>query len=158
MKTIFTILALFVATLSFGQCHSDSTACKPSISGYVSYGLSMANSSDFKTSSYTGLEGGICYKNFSLGAIFGRGSLKGLGSSSDRISQYFYEVKATASIPMGMLTGSAFMGYGGYFGTSHNFIEYGLGMGYSVNKFTYGVACSNWDGINYLTPNITYNF
>lgn len=149
-------MALFVAFAASAQCQHDTT--KTPITGYVSYGVSMTNTSDYRTSSYTGLEGGICYSNLSLGGIFGRGSLRGLGSSTDNINQYFYEVKATGSVPVGSLTGSVFMGYGGYFGTSHTFIEYGVGMGYSVNKFTYGLSCSNWDGITYITPNITFNF
>ena len=147
MKTIFTLLALFVAFAASAQCQHDTT--KTPITGYLSYGVSITNTSDFRTTSYTGLEGGICYSNLSLGA---------LGTKNDNINQYFYEITASVSKPIGDLSGSLFVGYGGYFNTSHMFIEYGVEMDYVINKFSYGVSCSNWDGITYITPSITFNF
>ncbi len=161
MKKIFTIICLMFATVTFSQ-NLDTTSIKAKeksqISGYVSYGLSLTNSSDFRTSSYTGLETGITYKNLGVGVIFGRGSLKGLGQKSDNLSQYFYEVKTSAGFPIGDLTGSFIFGYGGYFNTNHNFIEYGGGFSYTIKHISYGVMVSNWDGVTYVTPNITYNF
>ena len=155
MKKILTILMLFASTIMFSQT-SDSTGS--SISGYVSYSLSMTNSSTFRASSYTGVETGVMYDNISLGAIFGRGNLVGLGRKTDNIGQYFYEVKASASAPIGSLTGSVIFGYGGYFNSSHNFIEYGLGVSYTCNRFGYGLTVSEWDGTMYMTPCITFNF
>jgi len=157
MKNILTLICLVLATSVFAQ-DSTSTKSKTPITGYVAYGLSVTNTTDFKTSSYTGVEGGICYGNLSLGAVFGRGSLKGMGSSTDNINQYFYEVKTVASFPMDKISGNIILGYGGYFNTTHQFIEYGVGMVYSVKSFGYGLTYSNWDGVNYLTPSVMYNF
>jgi hypothetical protein len=164
MKKLFTIICLLATTLSFSQNESNVIYGKPqekektSFTGYVSYALSMTNSSEFKTTSYTGVEGGFMYDNIGAGLIFGRGSLKGLGSNSDNIGQYFYEVKTSASMPIGKLTGNVIFGYGGYFNSSHNFIEYGAGVTYNYKQIGYGVTCSNWDGVTYVTPSVTYNF
>ena len=159
MKNLITIICLVLATSTFSQ--NDSTSCckkKSPITGYLSYGLSMTNSSDFKTSSYTGIEGGIMKGNLGLGIVFGRGSLSGLGSKTDNIQSYFYEGKMTGSFPIGNVNGTILLGYGGYINTSHQFIEYGVGISYNIGKLAYGVTYSNWDGLNYVTPNITLNF
>ena len=42
--------------------------------------------------------------------------------------------------------------------TKHNFIEYGGGISYTLGSFSYGITGSNWDGITYVTPSITFNF
>lgn len=159
MKSLLIIIGLLLGTATFAQ--TDSTSCckkKSPITGYVSYGVSVTNSSDFRTSSYTGLEGGIMKENLGLGFVFGRGSLKGLGSKTDNSQNYFYEFKTFASYPIGNVSGSVLLGYGGYFDSPHNFIEYGVGISYSVGKFGYGATYSNWDGVNYVTPSITFNF
>jgi hypothetical protein len=155
MKKILFLACVLFASTAFAQT-KDSVKYSP-ITGYVSLGLSMTNSSDFVSSSYTGLEGGICYKNLSVGAIFGRGSLRGMWSEGDNIKQYFYEVKATGTKEFGCITGSVLFGYGGYFNTSHHFIEYGAGIGYNYKDFSFGLTCSNWDGTTYITPCVTYN-
>ena len=147
---------MLIAITTFAQT-KDSTRYSP-INGYLSLGLSMTNSSDFVTSSYTGIEGGISYKNISVGGIFGRGSLRGMWADGDNIKNYFYEVKATGSKEIGCITGSVLFGYGGYFNTSHHFIEYGAGISYTYKDFSYGVTYSNWDGTTYVTPSVTYNF
>ena len=154
MKKLFILALVCLMSTMVGQ--SDSTKSK--ITGYVSYGLSVTNSSDFKTSSYTGIEGGIVRDHLSLGAIFGRGSLAGMGKPSDSIENYFYEAKVSASYPIGAVSGNVLFGYGGYINTKHQFIEYGIGLSYTVGKLSYGATCSNWDGITYVTPSITFNF
>ena len=160
MKKILTLaLICLISTVTFAQ--TDSTSCckkKSPITGYLSYGLSVTNSSDFNSSSYTGLEGGIMKENFGLDLVFGRGSLKGLGSSTDNIQNYFYEVKTFASYPIGNVSGSFILGYGGYIDTPHMFIEYGAGLCYNIGKVGLGATYSNWDGVNYITPSITLNF
>lgn len=79
MKKILTIIGLFLVTVAFAQTTDSVISKKTPITGYVSYGLSMTNSSDFTTSSYTSIEGGIMKGSLGLGAVFGRGSLAGLG-------------------------------------------------------------------------------
>jgi len=159
-KTILSLSLILITCVSiFGQ-NDTSNLCpgESKIFPYVSYGLSVTNSQDFKSSSYTSLEGGVMYENLSFGLMIGRGSLAGLGSKQDRITDYFYELKTSASFPLGMLSGSILLGYGGYIDTKHMFIEYGVGLSYTPNKIGYGLSLSNWDGINYITPFICYNF
>ena len=109
MKNILIIICLFLATVTFSQT-TDSTSCckkeKTPITGYISYGLSMTNSSDFASSSYTGIEGGIMKGNLGLGVVFGRGSLLGLCKNGDNIRNYFYEAKMTGSFPIGNVNSS----------------------------------------------------
>lgn len=143
-----------IASVSFSQSN-DSTKTKTT--GYASLGLSVSNGDDFKMTSYSSLEVGLMRENITFGAIFGRGNLSGIGDN-DNIGNYFYEVKTTASYPVGAVSGSILFGYGGYFNSTHNFIEYGVGITYNKGKMGYGVTYSNWDGVNYLTPCITFNF
>lgn len=181
MKNLFTILAIFATLFASAQCHTDSTAAccsKPKFSPYVSFGVSMTNtdealkdsviqqngdttlqqSSDFKNKNYMGIEVGVCYENLGLGLVLGRSFLQGTFASDDHINNYFAEVKSTVTQPVGNVNVTALFGYGCYLGTTRNFIEYGVGMSYSVNKFAYGMTYSNWDDNNYVTPSITYNF
>jgi hypothetical protein len=167
MKNLFTILAIFATLFASAQCHTDSTAAcssKPKFSPYVSFGVSMTNSNEtadstrFSVRNYMGLEGGVCYGNLGLGLVLGRSLLQGTFASDDHINNYFTEVKTTVTQPVGNVNVTALFGYGNYIGTKRNFIEYGVGMSYSVNKFAYGMTYSNWDGVNFVTPNITYNF
>lgn len=141
----------------FAFSQSDSTKTK--IGGYISAGFSTTNGNDIKTSSYVALEAGMSYKNIALGAIFGRGNMVGIGKSNDVLGNYYYEFKATGSYPLtGVLSGSILLGWGGYFNSNHNLIEYGVGMTYNYKKLGFGVMYSNWDAVNYVTPNITFNF
>jgi len=161
MKKMLTIMLCAIASITFGQNDSVCSGSCKNVYGYVSAGLSLTNTtpSNFKMLNYASIEGGIMVDNLGLGLVFGRGSLLGLGSSTDNIKNYFYEVKGSGYYPIGgSLTGVIVLGYGGYINTKRNFIEYGVGMSYSVNKFSYGVTYSNWDGGNYLTPNICLNF
>ena len=160
MKNILTIICILFATSTFAAS-PDSTkidTTKYKLDGYISLGLSVTNTSDFLTSSYAGVEGGIIYRDFGAGIVFGRGSLRGLGSKSDVISAYFIEGKISYSCSLNLLTITPFFGYGSYVNTNHTFIEYGVGLSKTFNKVSIGVSYSNWDSVNYLTPNITYNF
>lgn len=149
---------LFLITLISSSLLAQSDSTKSNVSGYLSASVSVTNSSDFKASSYPAIEGGIMSKNLGLGLVIGRGNFKGIGKSSDAVSNFFYEAKVTGSFPIGAVSGNLILGYGGYFDTPHNFIEYGLGMSISQGNFGYGVTYSNWDGVNYITPSITLNF
>lgn len=163
MKNLFTILAIFASL--FATAQSDSTSLsgeKLSFSPYISAGLSMTNvnpsETNFSSSSYMGIEGGVCYGNLGGALVFGRGSLSGAFSDVDQISNYFAEIKSTATHSLGNVNLTALFGYGFYLTTDRTFIEYGLGMSYNIGTFAYGMTYSNWDGINYITPNITFNF
>ena len=151
MRKVLAILMVMVSTLSWGQCTEDS------LNKYVSWGVSMSNNSDFNSGSYSSLEFGVLYNDVALGLVLGRGSLNGI-FKNDNIRNYFYEVKVAPSFPIGKVYGNIILGVGSYIDTKHNFIEYGLGVSYTHKKIGYGVSFSNWDGVDYVTPSITYNF
>jgi hypothetical protein len=150
MKNIFLSILMCLSALT--------TNAQSKLSGYLSYSLSMTNTSNFRTSSYTNLEGGVIKDNLSLGVALGRGSMFGMFKSTDSFDNYFYEFKTSAYIPMGIVSIGAIVGYGGYFNTNHTFIEYGGGLSYTVKQIGYGVSITNWDGITYLSPSLTFNF
>ena len=143
---------VLVSIESWGQC-SENTLNK-----YVSWGVSMSNNSDFNTGSYSSLEFGVVYNDVAAGLVFGRGSLQGVFDKTDNIRNYFYELKVSPSFPIGKVYGNIILGVGGYIDTKHNFIEYGLGVSYTHKKIGYGVSFTNWDGVDYVTPSITFNF
>jgi hypothetical protein len=118
----------------------------------------MSNNSDFNTGSYSSLEFGVIYNDVAAGLVFGRGSLQGVFDKTDNIRNYFYELKVSPSFPIGKVYGNIILGVGGYIDTKHNFIEYGLGVSYTHKKIGYGVSFTNWDGVDYVTPSITFNF
>jgi hypothetical protein len=151
MKKILVVLMVMASTISWGQCTEDS------LNKYVSWGVSMSNNSDFNSGSYSSLEFGVLYNDVAFGLVLGRGSLNGIFKNDD-IRNYFYEVKVAPSFPIGKVYGNIILGVGSYIDTKHNFIEYGLGVSYTHKKIGYGVSFSNWDGVDYVTPSITYNF
>lgn len=86
----------------------------------------------------------------------GRGNLD--FSSSDASSNYWFEVKSYAYIPIGNINCYVLGGWGQYINTTHSFIEYGVGASYSIKNIALSVAVSNWDNYTYISPGITYNF
>ena len=153
-----------------------------SISSGNNYG-DNTNKTTFDEATYPSIEFGFSRENLSLGLVLGRGNLRGLGNHNystgnyeqladksgpdlskpiygDKISNYYWEVKATPTFPLGVVNASIIFGVGSYFSNEigNTFIEYGSGISYTVNKFTYGVCYTNWDGIDYITPNVSYGF
>lgn len=152
MRNLLVVLMCMWAVSTFAQ---DSTKCN--VGKYVSWGVSLSNNSDFNTGSYSSLEFGVVCHDVAFGLALGRGSLDGI-FKNDNIRNYFYEVKVVPSFPIGKVYGNIIMGVGSYIDTKHNFIEYGLGVSYTHNKIGYGVSYTNWDGVDYVTPSISYNF
>lgn len=150
------VLVLVMCMWALGTFAQDSTKC--SVNKYVSLGLSLSNNTDFNTGSYSSLEFGVVKHDVAVAIVLGRGNLDGAFKHSDVISNYFYELKVAPSFPIGKICGNIVLGYGGYFNASHNFIEYGLGISYTHKKIGYGVSFSNWDGIDYVSPSISFNF
>lgn len=138
----------------------ESKCCKPKNDNpfipYIGFGLSLSKGNNFTQNTYASTEVGVSKQNFGMALVLGRGSLSGF--NSDNIRNYFYEAKVMGYVPMGTLNTSIIFGYGGYFDTPNMFIEYGVGMSYTKGKITYGVLYSNWDGVDYITPNISYSF
>ena len=151
MKKVLVILMVMVSTMSWSQCSENA------LNKYVSWGVSMSNNSDFNSGSYSSLEFGVIYNDVAYGLSLGRGTLDGIFKNDD-IRNYFYEVKVAPSFPIGKVYGNIILGVGSYIDTKHNFIEYGLGVSYTYKKIGYGVSYTNWDGIDYITPSISFNF
>jgi hypothetical protein len=150
-----------------------------SISSGNSYENNL-NTTTFDEASYPSLEFGFSRENLSLSVVIGRGNFRGLGDrnyfsgyglddnnkldynkpiyTTDNFGKYYWEVKATPSFPLGVVNASLIFGAGSYFSNEvgNTFIEYGSGISYTVGKFTYGVCYTNWDGIDYITPNVSY--
>lgn len=162
---------------------SNDTIVKDSIklTPYVGVGLSMSSGNtydsnedkkSFRQSVFPSIELGVSQENVSVGLVLGRGDLLkktdkfyDISSQSyqdyesDRLSHYFWELKVTPSFKMGKVTGTILFGGGSYFAkTNAFFIEYGSGISYSVGNIAYGITYSNWDGNDYITPSVTYNF
>jgi hypothetical protein len=157
MRKILTLALICLTTIAFSQ--TDTTKKERQVTGYVSAGFSTTNGNDVKTASYVALEAGAMYKNIGLGAIIGRGNLVDIAKKNDVIGNYYYEFKASGWFPINSdLTGNVLFGWGGYFNSPHQLIEYGVGMTYNYKKMGFGVMYSNWDAVNYVTPNITLNF
>ncbi len=156
MKRVF-LLAFACLVATFASAQSDSTKAK--VTGYVSAGFSTSNGNNFNSASYVAVETGVMYKNISFGGIFGRGNLVGIAKKDDVLSNYYFEFKSAGYIPIsGDLSANVIFGWGGYFNSTHRLIEYGAGLSYTIDKMSYGITYSNWDGVNYVTPSITFNF
>jgi len=184
MKKVILGALLLLSTVTFGQkkhagihhgknasaITADSTATTSSKwTKYVALGLSVSNGNDygnntntytFQESAYPSVEFGFTRENLSLSGVIGRNNFQNLGSHIDGIGNYYWEVKATPTFPLGVVNASIIFGAGTYFNNEvgNGFIEYGSGISYTVGKFTYGVCYTNWDGIDYITPNISYGF
>ena len=184
MKKIILGVLILLSTMTFGQkrhsvihhtknasaIKSDSTSVSNAKwNKYIALGLSISNGNDygdnsnkytFQESAYPSLEFGFSRENLSLSGVVGRGNFKGLGSNIDGIGNYYWELKATPTFPLGVVTASIIFGAGTYFNNEvgNSFIEYGSGISYTVGKYTYGICYTNWDGLDYITPNISYTF
>lgn len=160
MKKLF-LIAIALLGMSFTSVAQDSTKTDitplKSYTTYVTASLSMHGGANFQETSYPALEVGITQRNISYGFVFGRGNLVNM-FENDRMENYFWELKFSPSYRLGDITGSLVAGGGAYFDSTHYFAELGVGLGYSVGDFTYGLTFSNWDTVNYVTPSVSYTF
>jgi hypothetical protein len=181
MKNLILGAILLFSVMTFGQKRhglvhtngasvtADSTATTSTKwNKYVAVGISISNGNTYDTntnaytfqeSAYPSVEFGFSRENLSLSGVIGRGNFQGLGSHADGIGNYYWEVKATPTFPLGVVNASLIFGAGTYFNNQvgNGFIEYGSGISYTVGKFTYGVCYTNWDGIDYITPNVSFS-
>jgi|LakMenE01Jun11ns_1017448.scaffolds.fasta_scaffold9539755_2 hypothetical protein len=128
------------------------------VTKYVSIGLSMSNGDEFVNNAFNSIDVGFTKHDISMGMSFGRGNLNGIFKKGDELKNYFYEFKVSPSFPLGYISVNVILGVGGYFKRPNNFIEYGFGFSRSYKSFSYGLSVSNWDGLNYVSPSVTYNF
>jgi hypothetical protein len=168
MKNLLLVLSLLLVSLtSFNQVKLgtttdfDNSESKGSDSTkvcyYLSVGISISNtgSSTFGKTSYPSVEFGGMYDNFGLGLVAGRGNLDFHG---DAIQNYWYEVKTSFNQPIGPVSVYGIFGIGNYISTKQLFIEYGVGMSVSIKQYGIFIQSSNWDGIDYISTGLTYNF
>jgi hypothetical protein len=154
MKKVVLVLALSLMTsVMFAQ--KDSTNVVSKFTTYIGVGLSLPNGNDFTNESYPSVEVGVMRNNYALGLVVGR---QNFNFSEDDISKYYFEPKVTVSLPIGLLNLNGILGWGMYINTPSSFIEYGAGVSYGAGNLTYGLIYSNFDSVNYITPNISYSF
>jgi len=155
MKKILVVLLVSLSAMNMSAQESVETT--PTLSKYVCVGLSITNTqgASFDTTSYPSLEFGVCKDNVSLGLAVGRGNLRGLGKSTDVISNYYGELRLVPSFDLGMVNGSVILGVGSYYAHNTTFVEYGVGLSKTYGDLTFGVSYSNWDGGDYITPSIS---
>jgi len=166
MKKLLLGFLLLFTTLIFSQ-EKDIDSTNVKWSKYIALGLSVSNGNDygdntnkytFHESTYPSVEFGFIRENLSLSGVIGRKNFKSLGNHVDGIKNYYWEVKVTPTFPLGVVTANVIFGVGTYLNNQvgNGFIEYGSGITYTVGKFTYGVSYTNWDGLDYITPNVSY--
>ena len=129
-----------------------------SVSFYLSASLSIANThgSTFSQTAYPSLEFGGMYDNFGLGLVVGHNNFYDF--KNDNMEKYWYELKTSFTQPIGPISVYGLFGVGNYLSTNQWFIEYGIGMSATFNKVSIFIQSSNWDGIDYISPGLTYNF
>lgn len=187
MKKIILMFTLLLSATMFAQEVETPKVDSPKslVSYYASVGLSITNlqtkdadgntvESDFTDAAYPSVEFGVTKGSLSLGVIVGRGSLNFKDANKleeylsenpnttkrniKEIQRYYYELKAAVSQPVGNASVYALFGVGNYVDQNHIFIEYGAGIGYAPSKLGCFVQASNWDGIWYVTPGLSYTF
>jgi hypothetical protein len=136
----------------------DSTSVKPkiSITPYVATGLSIGNTSDFKSGSFLSIEGGVMIENASIGLVFGSNNL----NAFDDIKNYWYEGKVAYSVTVKVIDIYGVIGVGSYTGdTQRVFLEYGGGVSKVFNNgLGVFLQATSWDGLMYVTPGLIYTF
>jgi hypothetical protein len=160
MRKLFLVLFAFIALTVTAQAQET----KKEKTNYVSASLSLANANGqtFSQSTYASVEYGIVRKSVMYGLAVGRGQLNGdvmSNTTGENFRNYFWQVRVQPTFPLGSVTGSVILGAGSYFATSDaGFIEYGLGVSKSYGDLSYGLSYSNWNGVDYVTPSVSYSF
>lgn len=181
MKKLILLVILLISTANFAQKKrspnsvavktntADSTSVvKPEWKKYIAVSLSISSGNTYDTnenkftfseSAYPSIEFGYSKGNIMAGLAIGRGSFKGLGTNEDTIGNYYTEIRITPSFPLGIIDANVVFGAGSYLvSTKGTFIEYGSGISYTTGDYTYGIGYSNWDGVDYISPSISYTF
>lgn len=152
MKTILLFAIMLVSTLTFAQ---DET--KQSVTPYIAAGLSMTNGNDFTANTYVSVEAGVMVSDWSVGGVFGRNNL--ISNTPETIDNYWWEIKTAFSYSLNVVSIYGVIGLGAYIDRDNGmFIEYGGGVSKELGNFGLFVQATNWDGIWYVTPGLSYSF
>lgn len=159
MKKILIALALTFSTACMAQEADTTKSC--GLDFYVAAGLSIGNTGagTFAGTSYPSVEFGFMKGNWALGLVGGRGSND--FSTQDRASNYWWEIKNAVYFPIAKSDMSAYalFAVGNYISTKTVFIEYGAGFSYMpTDHLGLFIQASNWDGLWYVTPGLSYSF
>lgn len=180
MKKLILLAILLVSTANFAQKKrspnavavktntADSTSVvKTEWKNYVALSVSMSSGNTYDTnenkytfseSAYPSVEIGFSKGNIMAGVAIGRGNFQGI-AKGDKLGNYYAEVRVTPSFPLGIIDANVVFGAGSYLVSSKGtFIEYGSGISYTKGDYTYGIGYSNWDGVDYISPSISYTF
>jgi hypothetical protein len=181
MKKLILLAILLVSTANFAQKKrspnavavktntADSTSTvKTEWKNYIAVSVSMSSGNTYDTnenkytfseSAYPSVEFGFSKGNLMAGLAVGRGSFKGMTTKEDKIGNYYAEIRVTPSFPLGIIDANVVFGAGSYLvETKGFFIEYGSGISYTHGDYTYGIGYSNWDGVDYISPSLSYSF
>ena len=153
------VLVLGMSLLTLSTCFAQDSLKpkKEPLNCYASGFFATSTGNNFNAASYAGVEVGVGFKNVQFGISSGRGNLdKTIGA--ENVSNYWYEAKTYATFPLGNVKGFVVAGWGQYYNSTHNFIEYGGGIVYSIKNVDLMLQVSNWDGVVYVSPGIAYNF
>lgn len=160
-KFILIAMTLFAFTSVTNAQDTTSVVEKSGVDFYLAGCLSIGNSgnSTFAATSYPSLEFGFMKGNWALGLVAGRGSND--FSTKDHISNYWWSIKNAVYFPVGKsdMDFYALFAVGNYMSTKTVFIEYGGGFSYMpTDHLGLFIQASNWDGLWYVTPGLSYSF
>lgn len=160
MKKVILIALTMFAFIRVSNAQ-DTTNTGSGLDFYVAAGVSVGNSgaATFSQTSYPSMEVGVMKGNFALGLVGGRGSFDFKGD--DVTENYWMSLKTAVYFPIGIsnIDGYGLLAVGNYLSTEQIFIEYGVGMSRAFDSgFGLFGQASNWDGIWYITPGLSYCF
>ncbi len=181
MKKLILLAILLVSTTNFAQKKrspnavavktntSDTTeVVKSKWKNYIAVSISMSSGNTYDTNeseytfceaAYPTVEFGFSKGNLMAGLAVGRGNFAGMWTKEDNISDYYAEIRLTPSFALGIIDANVVFGAGSYLvSTKGFFIEYGSGISYTKGDYTYGIGYSNWDGVDYISPSVSYTF
>lgn len=153
-------LILFVDTISAQSdcCATDTT--NQGSSWYVATGISIPNTADedFTVSAYPSAELGVVNGDLTVAAVLGRNNLSN-SQNVEGLDNFWYELKTAYSIPIVEgFDGYGVIGLGRYFDGSSTFLEYGVGVSKSFEDLGVFLQVSNWDGVTFVTPGVSWSF
>jgi hypothetical protein len=161
-KITLSLLALFGTIAMSAQENQRAT---PPRTHFVSVSTSIPVSNSAKA--YPSIEFGHTTNDVSYSLVFGRGDFKNMFSSSkDQLKDYYVEYKITPSTNIGNLSLGFIVGAGSYLGSSTKsnslhqpfFGEIGGVVSYKISNCYAGVSFTNWDGVNFISPSLSYYY
>lgn len=149
------VLAAFMLSCMFNAYAQNGG--QKEVGGYAGISLSTSNGDGLGNVMYPSVEGGVSVSNWTVGLCAGRRDLASR-TGEEQGSDYFYEPKATVSMPIGSVKGFALFGAGGFFDTETYFVEYGFGAAWPCGPVDLSTQYSNWAGADYVSVGFSRSF